>query len=98
MGRGKKVGEGFYAEDFLEAAKRQKDRRMYRRRLALHDVQKGDSDAQAGQKVGMHWRSVQEWVRRYEVSGRWGLADQPGRGRKPSLAPEKAAAFKARFI
>jgi transposase len=39
--------------------------------------------------MGIHINTVSLWSKRFEQKGLEGLVDQPGRGRKPWLAPEK---------
>lgn len=97
MSRRKEVKAGIEAEEFLKAAGKERDKRVYGRLLALHHVQQGDSYVQVGKKLCVHWRSVQNWVRRYNTKGIAGLGSQPGRGRKPMLTEALGEAFKRRL-
>lgn len=41
----------------------------------------------AAQTVGLTGRNARKWARRYLQQGLAGLADKPGRGRKPVFSP-----------
>jgi len=98
MGRRLKVEEGFYAEDFLKAASEERDKRVYVRCMALHHVQEGKSAVRVGEQLCVHWRSVQEWVKRYKEKGLTGLGNRPGRGKKPMLSAAVGQDFKRRLL
>lgn len=98
MGKRLEVSEDFYAEDFIKAASSQRDKRVYVRLLALHHIQQGYSYAAAGKQLCVHWRSVQEWMKRYKLGGLSGLNNRSGQGKKPLLNEGLAQEFKARFV
>ena len=98
MGRRIKVEERFYREEFLKAARKHRDARESKRLLGLHQVQQGASFAQVGERLGVHWRSVQNWVRRYKAGGLARLENPPGQGKKPRRKADMADAFKRRLI
>ena len=53
--------------------------------LLLHE-QPALSNVEAGLRVELQPNAVRRWRRRW-APGRFSLADQPGRGRKPSFSP-----------
>lgn len=49
----------------------------------------GMSQEETAEKVNVSRQTVNKWSQRFEMYGLEGLRDSPGRGRKPSLPPEK---------
>ena len=49
----------------------------------------GHKEADVAQKAGTSINTVSLWSKRFELKGLGGLEDEPGRGRKPSLPPDK---------
>jgi len=85
MGRPIELEGNFAHENFLGLAKKEKDAKAYKRFLALHHIQEGNTYVEAGQKVGAHWRSVQDWVKSYNKQGLESLQYHKREGRKPLL-------------
>ncbi len=52
--------------------------------LLLHH---GHTLKDAARTAGLTARNARKWARRYLAQGLCGLADQPGRGRKPAFSP-----------
>jgi len=50
----------------------------------------GGSLTKVGQQVGMARRIVRKWATRFVKDGPAGLADKPGRGRKPRFSPRSS--------
>lgn len=98
MGRTVQVGKDFWTEDFLGAAKTEKDAGLSIRLLALHHVQQKKSYAEIGQMLCIHIRSIQSWVKRYSTHGLQGLERRPGQGKKKCLDKTAEAQFKALFM
>jgi transposase len=94
MGRPIEVVESFEKENFLELAKKQAHAKAYTRFLALHHIQEGSTYVEAGQKVGAHWRSVQDWVKRYNLNGIEGIKYRKPAGQKPVFDEVFHAEFK----
>jgi transposase len=59
---------------------------------------KGVREADVAQSLGVSIVTVSTWSRRFELQGMAGLQDQPGRGRKPSLPPEKVQQVISRVV
>ena len=49
----------------------------------------GRKEADVAHSIGVSINTVSLWSKRFETKGLSGLLDEPGRGRKPWLAPEK---------
>jgi transposase len=92
------VSPQFYEEDFLKAAKEETDVRVYKRLLGLHHFQQGKSYEEISQMLCVHWRSVNEWIKRYRDGGLKGLKNQKGQGRNFILSESDEAFFKQLFI
>jgi Helix-turn-helix domain len=60
---------------------------LARRCRAVLAVADGESLVSAGRQAGMTEKHVRKWVRRYLDRRLDGLADRPGRGRKPAFSP-----------
>jgi transposase len=97
MARQRNASEAFYNENFLNAANLEKNVRVYKRLLGLHHFQQGKSYSEVGKLIGVHWRSVQDWMNRYTESGMLGLQNQPGSGRKRLLGNDDESKFKQLF-
>jgi transposase len=98
MGRQLKVGQEFWTEDFLGAAREEKDARIYTRLLALHHAQQKKNYTEIGKMLCIHTRSIHEWVKRYTLNGLAGLEKQPGQGRKRALDKAEEEKFKTLFM
>jgi DNA-binding XRE family transcriptional regulator len=68
-------------------------REVRRARIVLARAE-GRSQEQTAREVGVNRPVVAMWERRFREKGFAGLTDEPGRGRKPSIAPE----IRARII
>ena len=53
--------------------------------LLLHH---GHTLTDAARTAGLTVRNARKWAKRYLVQGLQGLADKPGRGRKPAFSPD----------
>ena len=76
-----------------------------RRRVRAHSIPKRDSlraaiilrraegvrQVDVAEELGVSVACVNKWSQRFEREGLEGLADRPGRGRKPSIALETVA-------
>src|SRR5687767_15664908 len=60
-----------------------------RRRLAVSRVLEGHTQVQVSQILGVHERTVRQWMANYRQQGDQGLAGKPHPGRLPKLAPQK---------
>ena len=60
---------------------------LARRCRAVLAVADGESLVSAGRQAGMAEKHVRKWVRRFLDRRLDGLADRPGRGRKPAFSP-----------
>ena len=49
----------------------------------------GRKESDVAHSIGVSINTVSLWSKRFETKGLSGLLDEPGRGRKPWLAPEK---------
>ena len=59
-----------------------------RARIILRRVA-GLSQEQVAAELGVSKACVNKWSQRFDREGLAGLQDRPGRGRRPSIAPEK---------
>jgi transposase len=72
----------------LDARTRQQARsRLWRRFRAVALALGGGTAGAIATALGCTPRAVQKWLARYNDGGPEALADRPGRGRKPKLAP-----------
>ena len=60
-----------------------------RRRLAVARVNEGYSQTEVARFLGVHVRSVRDWMARYRRDGDEGLAAKPQPGRPRRLTPEQ---------
>ena len=66
----------------LDAMRHTPDARLYRRLLALVQVDRGRTVAETAQWLGFTRASIYLWLQRFlRERDPWGLADRPGRGR-----------------
>lgn len=70
------------------AARTSSQRDALRARIVLMRAD-GQREADVAKAVGTSINTVSLWSKRFEEQGLKGLEDAPGRGRKPSLPPEK---------
>lgn len=99
VGRRLEIAASFYEEDFLEMSKQSQDIREYRRYLGLHHVQKGKSCAEVASWLGLHWRTVQNWVWSYRANACAGLKSKKHlQGKKSMLNDEQVEQFKDLFL
>ena len=84
-------------DELADLARREPRARVSRRLMAVRAAMLGRTAAGAGAEALMSERSVRGWVARYNAGGAETLADRPGRGRKPPLAPEQAARLAERL-
>jgi transposase len=75
------------AEELDRLTARQPTPRLWRRFRAILLAAGGQSAAKIAAALGCTPRAVQKWARRYNDGGADALADHPGRGGKPRLAP-----------
>lgn len=78
-----------FLQDAIDTVRRRtaavQDVQRFRLVLLLHERPTISND-QAAQIVGLSARQVQRWRRRW-ATGDFGIADLPGRGRKPAFSP-----------
>jgi len=71
--------------------------RMLRRLQVVLAAREGVTADAIAERVQLSDRAVHTWVTRYNASGLAGLADRPGRGRKPPLTAVQEETFRARI-
>ena len=64
----------------------------YVRALIIHFSQQGETPAQIARRLEHKFDNVLKWIRRFNEAGLAGLAERPGRGRKPSIRESDALA------
>ena len=89
LGRKAKITESIYKTDFSVLMKQELSPRIKLRLLGLRNVSKGMNFRQVSNVLGVHEKSVKNWVRGFGKDGINGLRDKPGRGRKPKLPLSK---------
>src|SRR5207248_7621108 len=60
---------------------------LVRRARLLVLLHRGHTLTDAARTAGLTVRNARKWAKRYLAQGLPGLADQPGRGRKPAFSP-----------
>jgi hypothetical protein len=76
-------------ERLLLALRQAADARLYRRLLALVQVDRGKPVSQVAEELLVSRMTVYRWLRRYlSCRDPWGLDDRAGRGRRSSWTPE----------
>jgi Helix-turn-helix domain len=60
---------------------------LARRARVLLLLHRGHTVKDAARTAGLTVRNARKWARRYRAHGLPGLADRPGRGRKPVFSP-----------
>jgi len=60
-----------------------------RRRLAVQRVREGHTQVQVAQILGVHDRTLRQWMAQYRQGSDQGLAAKPHPGRQPKLSPAK---------
>ena len=80
----------------VHARSEQRPHVALRIRLVIWALQKRNA-TEISQLSDLSLRRVQDWIRRYNREGLAGLANRPGRGRKPPLSAEEQARLKARL-
>ena len=78
----------------VHARSEQRPHVALRIRLVIWALQKRNA-TEISQLSDLSLRRVQDWIRRYNREGLAGLANRPGRGRKPPLSAEEQARLKA---
>ena len=97
MSRPLKLPERFHEHDFLLKSKKESNGRNRIRLLAMHHVQSGESLKEIGPLVGVHWKTVQSWLRRFREEGFSGLFESPRSG-APKKITGKAAEWLSKKI
>jgi len=64
----------------------------YQRALIIHWSAQGQTPAQIARRLEHKFDNVRKWIRRFNEEGLAGLAERPGRGRKPKVRAEAALA------
>jgi hypothetical protein len=64
---------------------------LVRRARLLVLLHHGHTLKDAARTAGLTVRNARKWAKRYRAQGLAGLADQPGRGRKPVFSPHGGA-------
>ena len=76
--------DGFLGHDFKLMMMRESHGRNRVRLLAMHHLQREQSLQYVAKMVGVHWTTVQSWLKRFRISGFSGLFESPRSG-----APKK---------
>jgi len=72
--------DDFSDHDFMLIMKREPHGRNRVRLLAMHHLQLGESLKHVAKIVGVHWKTVQSWIKRFRLSGFSGLFESPRSG------------------
>ncbi len=75
----------------------EKDNRVYARIIAVRSVLLGNTTAQAAEIANVTQRTVQMWIKRFELDGIDGLRDSPDRGKKPKVPVGRIKKIAARL-
>lgn len=67
------------------------EHRLVLRAKVILLASEGKTLGEISQKTGLHPQNCYKWRKRFETHGLDGLADKPGRGRKPVITPEERA-------
>lgn len=84
-------------DELRRLARVQHDARMRIRLQAIVLARQGRTAVEIAETLGASRRPVQEWVRRYNLSGVEGLQHRPGQGRPEKLSSEERDLFVARL-
>lgn len=73
----------------LQVLRKTPDAKLYRRLLAIAEMDRGTSVTQIAELLRVGRASLYNWLRRFlESHDPYGVADRPGRGRKSLFSPE----------
>ncbi len=89
--------KGFCDHDFVLMMKTESRGRNRIRLLAMHHLQRGKSLKYVSEIVGVHWKTVQAWLRRFRESGFAGLLESARCG-APKKITGKAESWLAEKI
>jgi transposase-like protein len=64
----------------------------YVRALIIHFSSRGETPADIARRLEHKFDNVVKWIRRFNEEGLAGLAERPGRGRKPKIRESDALA------
>lgn len=95
MGTALRVRKDLSASDLRRLARKEANRRVMMRMLAIANALDGMSRAEAARVVGMDRQALRDAVVRYNAEGVAGLYDQPKPGRRCFLSVGQQAALKA---
>jgi transposase len=65
---------------------------IYQRALIVQWSSEGLPPAEIARRLPMKWDNVVKWIQRFNEAGLAGLAERPGRGRKPQVKETEALA------
>jgi transposase-like protein len=65
---------------------------FYVRALIVHFSSLGETPAEIARRLEHKFDNVVKWIRRFNEQGLAGLAERPGRGRKPKVKESEALA------
>ena len=68
-----------------DAMRVEKDLKIHTRILAVRSVLLGNTTVQTAEIANVTQRTVQMWIKRFELDGIDGLRDSPDRGKKPKV-------------
>ncbi len=91
------VEERHGSDELRRLARVQHDARMRIRLEAIVLARQGRTAVEIAETLGASRRPVQEWVRRYNLSGVESLQHRPGQGRPEKLSSEERDLFVARL-
>jgi transposase len=81
------------ADELRQEAARGRDANVTRRMLAIVLMLEGHSREDAAEMCGMDWRTLRDWVHRYNAEGLVGLPNRRAPGPTPRLSAEQEAAL-----
>ena len=90
------IRDDISSAELRHAARRETDRRVVCRLLAIANAPDGMSRERAAEQAGMDRRALRDWVIRYNADGIDGLHDRPRSGRPPFLDEGQMAVFRAK--
>ena len=85
------------ADQLAELIRAEPRAKVARRLTAVRLARLGSTAAQVAEQVFLSERQVRAWVARYNGGSTGGLADRPGRGRKPPLTGDQEQQLKGRL-
>ncbi len=97
-GRKRKPLDKINDYDFIHLAKTTGKARERMRFLAFAHIQEGKTYIEIAEIIKVSYKTIMQWVKRFQQEGIEGLFDKPGQGNKPHLPLEQVEAFKEAVI